>query len=61
MDGALVVVSLVCLILMKWKPTKVVATSTWVTQRLAKRHVKAWFDLAWFATFVKEACETITT
>jgi hypothetical protein len=31
MDGALVIVGLVCLKLMKQKPTKVVATSIWVT------------------------------
>jgi hypothetical protein len=59
MDSAPVLVGLVCLKLMKWKPTKVVPASIWITQRLAKRHVKAWFDLAWVATFVKEACEQL--
>jgi hypothetical protein len=57
MDGAFVIVSLICLKLMKWKPTKVVVTSIWVTQKLANRHVKTWFDLAWTTTFESEACE----
>jgi hypothetical protein len=59
MDDALVVIGLVCLKLMKWKPTKIVAVSIWVTQRLTKRRVKAWFDLTWFATFVREAYEQL--
>jgi hypothetical protein len=59
MNGALAVVDSMCLKLMKWKPTKVVAASIWITQRLAKIHVKTWFDLTWFATFVKETCEQL--
>ncbi len=35
------------------------STSIWVIQRLAKRHVKALFDLAWSTTFVREACEQL--
>jgi hypothetical protein len=58
MDGALVVVGLVCLKLMKWKPIKVVVAPIWVTQRLVNKHVEAWFDLA-PATFVRDASEQI--
>ncbi len=58
MDGALVVVGLVCLKLMKWKPTKVVVAPIWVTQRLVNKHVKTWFDLA-TSTFVRDACEQL--
>jgi hypothetical protein len=59
MDGALMVDGSICLKLMKYKLTKVVVATIWVTQRLTKRCVKTWVDLAWFATFVKKAYEQL--